>query len=246
MNCCDMQIGLQGVILCPVWLYALCGMWLAAGHDLEPSSGCCCCFMQRYMLLIVLPLRGLLEWASSLCSSGGYRMQLGLFSSGAMLATLWIVPSCWYWFLHPLLLLIDLGGVSSPDISVRFLVDNHLPDLLTLVLVAGCRPLLGARLGEVVHLSKTYSACLIQLPSLNNCYGYQQFGNLLLLNTALLWSWLLLYAAWWKCWLLIIVMALNRLGEALSLHGWANSLSDTAGFFGLQVEALHLLVGISQ
>jgi hypothetical protein len=29
-------------------------------------------------------------------------------------------------FLHPLLLLIDLGGVSSPDISVRFLVDNHL------------------------------------------------------------------------------------------------------------------------
>jgi hypothetical protein len=29
-------------------------------------------------------------------------------------------------FLHPLLLLIDLGWVSSPDISVRFLVDNHL------------------------------------------------------------------------------------------------------------------------
>jgi len=50
------------------------------------------------------------------------------------------------------------------------------PDMLTLVLVAGCGPLLGARLGEVVHLSKTYSACLIQLPSLNNCYGYQQFG----------------------------------------------------------------------
>jgi len=72
------------------------------------------------------------------------------------------------------------------------------------------------------------------------------YRNLLLLNTALLWSWLLLYAAWWKCWLLIIVMALNRLGEALSLHGWANSLSDTAGFLGLQVEALHLLVGISQ
>jgi hypothetical protein len=105
MYCCDMQIGLQGVILCPVWLCALSGQWLAAGHDLEPSSGCCCCFMQvcccsvqRCMLLVVLPLRGLLEWASSLCSSGGYRMQLGLFSSGVVLATLWIVPSCWYWF----------------------------------------------------------------------------------------------------------------------------------------------------
>jgi flagellar basal body-associated protein FliL len=21
-------------------------LWLAAGHDLEPSSGCCCCYMQ--------------------------------------------------------------------------------------------------------------------------------------------------------------------------------------------------------
>jgi hypothetical protein len=29
-------------------------------------------------------------------------------------------------FLHPLLLLIDLGGVSLPDISVTFLVDDHL------------------------------------------------------------------------------------------------------------------------
>jgi hypothetical protein len=29
-------------------------------------------------------------------------------------------------FLHPLLLLIDLGGVSLPDISVRFRVADHL------------------------------------------------------------------------------------------------------------------------
>jgi hypothetical protein len=31
-----------------------------------------CCSMQLCMLVVVLPLRGLLEWASSLCSSGGY------------------------------------------------------------------------------------------------------------------------------------------------------------------------------
>jgi len=50
----------------------------------------------------------------------------------------------------------------------------------------------------------------------------------------------------WKCWLSIAVMALNSLGEALSPHGWAYAFSDSAGFLGLQVEALHLLVGISQ
>ena len=32
----------------------------------------------------------------------------------------------------------------------------------------------------------------------------------------------------WKCWLLIIAMALHRLGEALSPHGWAFDFSDAA------------------
>jgi hypothetical protein len=32
----------------------------------------------------------------------------------------------------------------------------------------------------------------------------------------------------WKCWLLNVPMALNRLGEALSPHGWASDFSDAA------------------
>jgi hypothetical protein len=31
-----------------------------------------CCSMQLCMMVVVLPLRGLLEWAPSLCSSGGF------------------------------------------------------------------------------------------------------------------------------------------------------------------------------
>jgi hypothetical protein len=48
MLCCLSYI-LFGRVPCAVY-YLLLGfswlLWLAVGHDLEPSSGCCCCYMQ--------------------------------------------------------------------------------------------------------------------------------------------------------------------------------------------------------
>jgi hypothetical protein len=45
------------------------------------GAGLGCCSMQLCMLVVVLPLRGLLEWASSLCSSGGYLLESRATSS---------------------------------------------------------------------------------------------------------------------------------------------------------------------